>query len=74
MLFYEVTDALGVGGLFRDVVKPLDTYLTGSECEVGRSTSRISDGSSAPETHDALTRRGSARCTPETVQAHPVSA
>ena len=33
MLFYEVTDALGLGGLFRDVLKPLDTYLSDGERE-----------------------------------------
>lgn len=67
MLLYEVTDALGVGGLFRDVVKPLDAYLSNGECEAGRPTGHVDAGVPASTLRDGLVRREAVRRVPETV-------
>jgi hypothetical protein len=70
MLLYEVTDALGVGGLFRDVMKPLDTYLSNSEVEVGQAMGRSDADLSVTALRDGTTRRNAIRRVPETVSVH----
>ncbi|WP_407528007.1 hypothetical protein [Methylobacterium oryzisoli] len=67
MLLYEVTDALGIGGLFRDVVKPLDTYLSNGESEAGCPARH--DDARPPSTalRDGVVRRESVRRVPESV-------
>ncbi len=67
MLLYEVTDALGVGGLFRDVMKPLDTYLSNGEVEAGQRVGRADIGSPAFGLRDGVIRRDAVRRVPETV-------
>lgn len=70
MLLFEVTDALGVGGLFRDVMKPLDTYLSNGEVETGRSIGHSNADPSATALRDGGIRRNAIRRAPETVSAH----
>ncbi|RVU13790.1 hypothetical protein [Methylobacterium oryzihabitans] len=69
MLFHEVTDALGVGGLFRDVGRPLDRYLAETERDLGWPVEPGPEASSGSAPQAAPTRRGSVRCAPETVSA-----
>lgn len=70
MLLLEVTDALGVGGLFRDVMRPLDTYLFNGEVEAGRPIGRGDTDTSATALRDGTIRRSPIRRVPETVSAH----
>ncbi|AWN54435.1 hypothetical protein [Methylobacterium sp. 17Sr1-1] len=70
MLLFEVTDALGVGGLFRDVMRPLDTYLSHGEVEAGQPIGRSDADSSATALRDGTIRRNAIRRVPETVSAH----
>ncbi|WP_093569306.1 hypothetical protein [Methylobacterium sp. 174MFSha1.1] len=70
MLLYEVTDALGVGGLFRDVMRPLDTYLSNGEVEAGQPIGRGDADCSATALRDGTIRRNAIRRVPETVSAH----
>ncbi|TNC07347.1 hypothetical protein FF100_32650 [Methylobacterium terricola] len=70
MLLYEVTDALGVGGLFRDVMKPLDTYLSSGEVEAGQPIGRSEADWSATALRDGTIRRNAIRRAPETVSAN----
>lgn len=67
MLLDEVTDALGVGGLFRDVMKPLDAYLSDGEAEAGQRMGRADPGSPVFGLRDGVTRRDAVRRAPETV-------
>ncbi|AWN45726.1 hypothetical protein DK419_04840 [Methylobacterium terrae] len=67
MLLYEVTDALGVGGLFRDVMKPLDTYLSNGEVEAGQPIGRGDADATATALRDGTIRRNAIRRVPETV-------
>ncbi|MFH6786452.1 MULTISPECIES: hypothetical protein [Methylobacterium] len=66
-MLYEVTDALGVGGLFRDVMKPLDTYLSNGEVEAGQPMGRGDADSAATVLRDGTVRRNAIRRAPETV-------
>ncbi|KMO17999.1 hypothetical protein [Methylobacterium platani] len=68
MLLDEVTDALGVGGLFRDVMKPLDVYLSNGECEAGHATVRAAAGPATAD-RDGVARRETVRRVPEAVSA-----
>ena len=70
MLLHEVTDALGVGGLFRDVMKPLDTDLSNGEAEAGEPVGRADVGPSVFGLRDGAIRRDAGRRVPETVSAH----
>ena len=67
MLLYEVTDALGVGGLFRDVMKPLDAYLSDGEVEAEQRMGRADAGSPGFGRRDGAARREAVRRAPETV-------
>ncbi len=67
MLLHEVTDALGVGGLFRDVMKPLDTYLSSGEAEAGYPVGRGEAESPAAVLRDGSVRRNAIRRVPEAV-------
>ncbi len=67
MLLHEVTDALGVGGLFRDVMKPLDTYLSNGEVEAGQPIGRADGDWLAMAMRDGVIRRDAVRRVPETV-------
>ena len=70
MLFHEVTDALGVGGLLRDVGRPLDRYLADAERDLSRPAEPGSDAPASSGPRTVPTRRGFVRYAPETVSAH----
>jgi hypothetical protein len=70
MLFHEVTDALGVGGLFRDVGRPLDRYLTDTERDLSQPAEPGSDAPTSSGPCTMPTRRGFVRYAPEIVSAH----
>ncbi|WP_093564761.1 hypothetical protein [Methylobacterium sp. 174MFSha1.1] len=70
MLLFEVTDALGVGDLFRDVMRPLDTYLSNGEVEAGQPIGHRDADPSATTLRDGTIRRNAIRRVPETVSAH----
>lgn len=69
MLLYEVTDALGVGGLFRDVMKPLDTYLSDGDVEAGQPIGRADGDALTMALRDGAIRRNAIRRAPEAVSA-----
>ncbi|BCM83620.1 hypothetical protein NS228_26890 [Methylobacterium indicum] len=69
MLLHEITDALGVGGLFRDVLKPFDTYMSNGECEAGHAAARVETGPGAAALRESVIRRETVRRIPETVSA-----
>jgi hypothetical protein len=59
-----------VGGLFRDVMRPFDTYFSNDEVEAGQLIGRSDAASSPTVLRDGAMRRNAVRRVPETVSAH----
>ncbi|MFH6783570.1 MULTISPECIES: hypothetical protein [Methylobacterium] len=59
-----------MGGLFRDVMRPLDTYLSNGEVEAGQPTGRSDADPSATALRKGTIRRNAIRRVPETVLAY----
>jgi hypothetical protein len=69
MLLDEVTDALGARILMTDILKPLDTYLSESERQTGRSAGHVDRQNPLADLCEHKLRRDSLRHAPEAISA-----